>query len=212
MTRNVRDLDVVKEMRRRNQRFANRTNYVVVKSEEYFSKNPLFSHVSTGIDGKSTTLNEKKAEPQETKPAEKLTEDTTTTTTPTTQLTSPPSIEPLVSKDEGEQIDARRSADDESKKDGSHQESGDQDGTGRDDGNRLDGPSCKLDAGTKRKDREDREEEEKGEGDSGSRECRGSSGGDDGDGGRKRPRTEAQEETPKQEGKGGEEGKETSQA
>ena len=49
MPGDVRKLAVVREMRQRNRMFGNSRKHVVVKSQEFFSKNPMFDHITNGL-------------------------------------------------------------------------------------------------------------------------------------------------------------------
>jgi hypothetical protein len=49
MARDVRKLDVITEMRARNRMFSNPSKFVVVKSEEFYSKKPIFEGVTNGL-------------------------------------------------------------------------------------------------------------------------------------------------------------------
>lgn len=64
MARDVRRLEVIDEMRTRNRMFANSRNYVVVKSQEFYSKNPIFDEVTNGLPKTSVSSSEKKVEPK----------------------------------------------------------------------------------------------------------------------------------------------------
>ena len=64
MARDVRKLDVISEMRARNKLYANPANYVVVKSEQFYSKKPIFSQETNGLP--VTQLKEEKEEKEAT--------------------------------------------------------------------------------------------------------------------------------------------------
>lgn len=61
MARDVRKLDVIGEMRARNRMFRNPSKYVVTKSEEFYSKNPIFNHIPSGMP-KSNKKNDEPVE------------------------------------------------------------------------------------------------------------------------------------------------------
>ena len=77
MARDIRKLDVIKEMRVRNKMFANPSKYVVLKSEEFYSKKPIFENETNGLPVTKVVSEKKVAEEKEVTPPKPDPEDRT---------------------------------------------------------------------------------------------------------------------------------------
>ena len=77
MARDIRKLEVIEEMKRRNTLYKNPSKYVVLKSEEFFSKKPMFNELTNGLPVTKQSKEKKVEEEVKEKVVEKDPEDIT---------------------------------------------------------------------------------------------------------------------------------------
>lgn len=101
MARDIRKLDVVKEMRHRNRMFYNPGTSVVLKSEEFFSKKPIFQDLTSGLPRQE----KKKVDPEVREPKDDKPEGDRTLKDLLVDLNEGPEEEQPKREDEGVQLD-----------------------------------------------------------------------------------------------------------